>query len=145
MNFLKWLNFKHSLNRLNFEHRSRLEQRFLSSGYQNRFRYRIGFMVNLNQDPKKQSRFFLSFNNELYIPLDGIKIEKNRLFTVLNLTWDVIFTQILWTPNKVVLLLQVRYHCCGNLRRRKLYSVGLLGFLPHTSVLLMYIERYSYN
>jgi len=75
------LNFKHSLNRLNFEHRSRLEQRFLSSGYQNRFRYRIGFMTNLNQDPKKPSRFFLSFNNELYIPLDGIKIEKNRLFT----------------------------------------------------------------
>jgi len=79
--FRTWeeLNYKHTLKRLNFEHRGRLEQRFLSDGYKNRIRYRIGFMANLNQDPKKSSRFFLSFNNELYIPLDGIKIEKNRL------------------------------------------------------------------
>jgi hypothetical protein len=115
--FRTWeeLNYKHTLKRLNFEHRGRLEQRFLSDGYKNRIRYRIGFMANLNRDLKVASRFFLAFNDELYLPLDGVKIEKNRLF---------IGVGILLNPNATLMLGRLSdapYNPSGNSRKNYLY------------------------
>lgn len=100
---------------MNFEHRGRLEQRFLSDGYKNRIRYRIGFTANLNRDLKVASRFFLPFNNELYLPLDGVKIEKNRLF---------IGAALQLNPNAILMLGRLsdtQYNPAGNSRKNDLY------------------------
>jgi Protein of unknown function (DUF2490) len=124
--FRTWeeLNVKHSYDRFGFEHRGRLEQRFLSDGYQNRFRFRIGFMANLNQDPKKPSRFFLSCNNELYIPLDGIKIEKNRLFTGAGLQMNHNATLSFGRLSDTI------YNPAGNSRKSYLY-IAVIYNLSH--------------
>ena len=78
-----WLeiNLKQSLKRFNFEHRGRLEQRFIGDNYKNRLKYRLGLQLPVNKSNLIQGAIYLAVNDELFIPQYGRNIvEKNRFY-----------------------------------------------------------------
>ncbi|TXE11873.1 DUF2490 domain-containing protein [Seonamhaeicola algicola] len=72
------LGYKHKIGKLPFDHRLRLEQRFLNKPapkdnvFHNRMRYRLGSKIKLN------NTFFIRLNNEF---IWTIQTEKNDAFT----------------------------------------------------------------
>ena len=58
--FRSWLQFimKQSFGRTGIEHRYRAEQRFTSDGYRNRFRYRLGATIPLNNSVVEKGTFY---------------------------------------------------------------------------------------
>jgi hypothetical protein len=80
--FRMWVQFTltNNIDRLKIEHRYRAEQRFTSSGYRNRFRYRLSAIVPINK-PKIEARtFYASANNEIFLTNRNPYYERNRLF-----------------------------------------------------------------
>jgi hypothetical protein len=81
-----WQQFlmKNSLGRVNFEHRYRLEQRWLqtSSGdkYLNRIRYLLRITVPLNKKEIEKNTLFLTFYDELFIHFTPTPYDRNRLY-----------------------------------------------------------------
>jgi len=81
--FRSWieLNLKQNFNRFNFEHRARLEQRFIGDSYKNRLKYRLGLILPINKSEMDSGTIFLAVNDELFIPQYGSPVvEKNRLY-----------------------------------------------------------------
>ena len=80
--FRTWLelSYKQSYNRFYFDHRVRLEQRFIPNNYKNRLKYRLALMLPVNKTELVAGSIFLSVNDELWFPQYGPFIEKNRLF-----------------------------------------------------------------
>ncbi len=125
--FRTWVDFlllKHSCGRLNFEHRSRLEQRFIPSDYQNRLRYRLLLNLPLNHRKMTDKTVFLSSYNEFFIGENdpsweknkfcggaGYKFNENMTFQVGN----VINTDIKkdYTTGKNYLMLMILYNFTG--------------------------------
>lgn len=81
--FRTWLelNYKHAFSRFNFDHRVRIEQRFIPGNYKNRLKYRLGLILPVNRSELIQGCIYLSVNNEVWLPQHGVLIEKNRLYT----------------------------------------------------------------
>ena len=76
--------FNQYIENLKIEHRYRLECRFTSNGYRNRFRYRIGFSYpfgKLNNDFKP---FAITINNEVFFTNNEPFFERNRSSIALN-------------------------------------------------------------
>ncbi len=80
--FRTWeeLYFKQIYRRFNFDHRLRIEQRFISKTYQNRLKYRFGLNLPVNKPQFLHRRLYVALNDELYIQQSGTLVEKNRLF-----------------------------------------------------------------
>jgi len=80
--FRTWgdLLFKHALNRLFFDHRARLEQRFLHSDYQNRLRYRFALTVPVNGKVLTDKTFYLASYDELFFGESTPVYEKNKFY-----------------------------------------------------------------
>ena len=80
--FRTWeeLYFKQVYNRFNFDHRLKIEQRFISETYQNRLKYRFGVNLPVNKPQLLQGSLYVAFNDELYLQQTGTLVEKNRLF-----------------------------------------------------------------
>jgi len=81
--FRTWLelNLKQTFNRLNFEHRARLEQRFIGDDYKNRLKYRLGLLLPVNKAEMVQGSAYLAVNDELFVPQHGPRVvEKNRFY-----------------------------------------------------------------
>lgn len=74
------VNMKNPLKFVTFEHRYRAEQRFTSNGFKNRFRYRIGATVPINNKSLGPKTFFLSGWNEIFFTNNEPFFERNRLF-----------------------------------------------------------------
>ena len=74
------LNLKHSFKRIYFEHRVRLEQRFIGDIYKNRLKYRLGLLLPINKTELAQGTIYLVFNDELFMPQHGSVVEKNRFY-----------------------------------------------------------------
>lgn len=74
------LNIKSSIGIFNFEHRYRAEQRFTSNGFRNRFRYRLGTLIPLNNSLVKEKTIYLNIWNELFLTNKEPFFERNRLF-----------------------------------------------------------------
>ena len=74
---------KNKVWELNFEHRYRLEQRFIDFGVNNdvqhRARYRLQIMVPLTDI------FFLNFYDEVFLNLQGNTFDQNRLYAAVGL------------------------------------------------------------
>ncbi|GAB2941085.1 hypothetical protein GCM10027048_01910 [Hymenobacter coalescens] len=68
------------------EHRYRAELRFLTTGYRNRFRYRLGVAYTLPANGQGRAPWQLSASNELFLTDRGPYFERNRL--LLAATWD---------------------------------------------------------
>jgi len=80
--FRTWfeLNYKHACSRFNFEHRVRIEQRFIPGNYKNRYRYRLGLVIPVNKAEMVKGSVYLAVNNEFWLPQHGVFMEKNRFF-----------------------------------------------------------------
>ena len=77
-----WLQFnnKQSLKYFSIDHRYRAEQRFTTNGYRNRFRYRLGAIIPLNNTKVETKTVYLSLWNELFFTNKEPFFERNRLF-----------------------------------------------------------------
>ena len=67
------------LDRLKFEHRYRAEQRWLSSGYRNRFRYRLSMAIPLNKPKVEPNTAYISLYDEVFLNNRAPHFERNRL------------------------------------------------------------------
>lgn len=74
------LNLKQNFNRFNFEHRVRLEQRFITNNYKNRLKYRLGLLLPVNKVKLVQGSIYLALSDELFMPQNGPAVEKNRFY-----------------------------------------------------------------
>jgi hypothetical protein len=89
--------FSQSVGKVNIEQRYRSEFRFTSSGYRNRFRYRVGLSYPFGREKEKYKPFQIVANNELFFTNKEPYFERNRI--------SVAFT---YKPSEL-LLLQMGY------------------------------------
>lgn len=81
-----WQQFliRNNLGRCLFEHRYRLEQRWIQSSnnnrYLNRIRYLLRVTVPLNKKEIEKNTLFLSFYDEVFIHLSPTPFDRNRLY-----------------------------------------------------------------
>jgi hypothetical protein len=68
------------LSIIRFEHRLRLEQRWLVRGYENRFRYRLMASIPLNSEGFEKGTFGIHFSDELFINLAQDAFDRNRFY-----------------------------------------------------------------
>lgn len=78
------LNMKNDLDFVVLEHRYRAEQRFTSNGYKNRFRYRLGAIVPINNKQIVPKTFYVSAWNEIFFTDNEPYFERNRMFVGLG-------------------------------------------------------------
>jgi hypothetical protein len=78
------LNMKNDLDFVILEHRYRAEQRFTSNGYRNRFRYRLGAIVPINNKQVVPKTFYVSAWNEIFFTDNEPYFERNRMFVGLG-------------------------------------------------------------
>ncbi len=85
-----WQQFilKNKVKRFNFEHRYRLEQRWVSrdnfTDYLNRVRYRLLLTIPINHSELKDQTFFLSFYDEIFLNITDSPFDQNRLYAALG-------------------------------------------------------------
>ncbi|OZI07148.1 hypothetical protein BWI93_16360 [Siphonobacter sp. BAB-5385] len=77
------------LDRLRFEHRYRVEQRWFTfrdgtHPYRNRIRYRLNMFIPLNNKSIKEKTYFISIFDEIFLNPKGPTFERNRLFAGLG-------------------------------------------------------------
>jgi len=69
------------LDRLKFEHRYRIEQRWLTNGgYRNRFRYRLNVVLPLKNKRLDPKTFYLTAFEEVFLTNKAPYFERNRIF-----------------------------------------------------------------
>jgi len=69
-----------NLGRVKFEHRYRLEQRFIESDFKTRFRYRLMLFVPLNKPKIETGTLFLGVYDEIFINGHEEFFDRNRLY-----------------------------------------------------------------
>lgn len=72
------------VKRFRFEHRYRAEQRFVTTGYRNRFRYRFNVIVPVSGSDLSPGTVFLSVWNEVFFNNQVPHFERNRLYAGLG-------------------------------------------------------------
>ncbi len=72
------------VGRIKFEHRYRIEQRWVNQDYKNRFRYRLMLFVPLNRPEIEGKTWFLGFYDEVFINDKKIFFDRNRLYGALG-------------------------------------------------------------
>lgn len=72
------------INRLKIEHRYRVEMRWTSNGYRNRYRYRVGVSYPFGKETYGYKPFQVSLSNELFFTDNEPYFERNRIQAVLN-------------------------------------------------------------
>lgn len=74
------VNMKQHIGRLEIEHRYRAEQKWLTDGYRNRFRYRLSAEVPLNKPETDPGAFFVNVYDEIFFNNRVPHFERNRFF-----------------------------------------------------------------
>jgi hypothetical protein len=69
-----------NIGRIKLEHRYRIEQRFTSSGYRNRFRYRLNTIIPFNNKEIKNRTLYASVFNEFFVTNERPYFEQNRIY-----------------------------------------------------------------
>lgn len=69
---------------LNFEQRYRVESRFTTNGYKNRFRYRLGVAHQFGKKINNYTPFQVSVSNELFFTNSEPYFERNRFLVAIN-------------------------------------------------------------
>lgn len=72
---------KQRVETIRFEHRYRVEQRFRSNGYKNRFRYRLAMTVPLKSKSAETSKWQFTIWNELFFTNTAPYFERDRFFS----------------------------------------------------------------
>lgn len=80
--FRTWLQLfmLQNVGRLYIDHRYRIEQRWLTAGYKNRYRYRLNVVVPLNTKTLKDRTVFATGFDELFFTNKTPYFERNRVF-----------------------------------------------------------------
>lgn len=68
------------LARLKFEHRFRIEERWLNKNFANRFRYRIQLAVPINHEKIEAKTFFVTAFNEVFLTTKMPHFMRNRAY-----------------------------------------------------------------
>ena len=71
---------KQSFGRVKWQHRYRLEERFVSSGFKLRFRYFLAAKVALNKPKLEKNTIYLSAYNEVFINNKNTFFDRNRMY-----------------------------------------------------------------
>lgn len=72
------------IGRVKFEHRYRIEQRWVNQNYKNRFRYRLMLFVPLNKPKIEEKTWFLGFYDEVFVNAKETFFDRNRLYGALG-------------------------------------------------------------
>ncbi len=72
------------IGKMTIEQRYRVEMRWISGKYRNRFRYRVGFSVPFGKDTKGFKPFHASLSNELFFTVNEPYFERNRVQLAVN-------------------------------------------------------------
>ncbi len=72
------------ISRLKFEHRYRLEQRWVNSNYRNRIRYRLMAFLPLNKPTITKGTVFLGIYDEVFMNTKQTFFDRNRFYTALG-------------------------------------------------------------
>ena len=73
-----------AVGRVKFEHRYRVEQRWVSGDYKNRLRYRLMFTVPLNRKVMEPGTVFLGVYDEIFVNTEQTFFDRNRLYGALG-------------------------------------------------------------
>ena len=72
-----------NIARIKFEHRYRIEQRWINHHYKNRFRYRLMLFVPVNKKIIEKGSLFLALYDEIFIQDKKHFFDRNRLYGAL--------------------------------------------------------------
>lgn len=86
----------HDISRLFFEHRYRIEQRFFTTGYRNRFRYRLGIAIPINNKVIANKTVYTTLYNEVFFTNKGPYFERNRFFAGMGFRLSPVTIQLGW-------------------------------------------------
>lgn len=78
------IHLSQTIGKLNIEQRYRIEFRFTSNGYRNRFRYRLGTAYAFGRQRDGYKPFQIGISNELFFTDHEPYFERNRLLFSLN-------------------------------------------------------------
>jgi hypothetical protein len=78
--FWQQVTMNHFLSRLKFEHRYRVEQRWINDSYRNRFRYRLNVAVPINKNKIGPKTFYVASFGEIFLTNKAPYYERNRFF-----------------------------------------------------------------
>jgi hypothetical protein len=78
--FWQQITMNHYLERIKFEHRYRIEQRWFKPGYKNRFRYRLNAAVPINHKKMGPKTFYVASFDEVFFTNIAPYFERNRFF-----------------------------------------------------------------
>ena len=73
-----------NIGRVKFEHRYRIEQRWVNQEYKNRFRYRLMLFIPLNKPIIEKGTLFLGLYDEIFINTKEPYFDRNRLYGALG-------------------------------------------------------------
>lgn len=71
---------KQTFGRFHFQHRYRVEQRFIGNNFLSRFRYFLSIKVPLNKKIMTKNAIYFSVYNEIFINGNNELFDRNRLF-----------------------------------------------------------------
>lgn len=72
------------IGRIKFEHRYRIEQRWINHVYRNRFRYRLNPIIPINKSAIVKNALFASLHYEIFVTDKAPYNERNRMFAGLG-------------------------------------------------------------
>ncbi len=88
------------INVVKFDHRYRVEQRFFSSGFKSRFRYRLNAIIPLTKQQAINKTINVIVNDEIFLTPVNQVFEKNRWYAGLGYNTNKHFgLQIGWTDD----------------------------------------------
>ncbi len=89
------------------QHRYRLEERFIDTNFQLRFRYSLAVKIDLHQKLTQPSTFYLSLSNEIFLQTTNHRFDQNWLYGGLGYRFNKKFglelgylNQFLWSGNR---------------------------------------------
>ena len=87
---------KHSFSRFYFDNRIRIDQRFTTDGYMNRYRFKPGCSIPLNHATITPGTIFLSFWDEIFIVAEKPHLDLNRFYAGANYKFENLTIQSGW-------------------------------------------------
>lgn len=79
---------KQNFDRINIQHRYRLEERFIAKDFQVRLRYFLGINIPINKKSLEKNAIYLSAYNEIFINTKKSIFDRNRLYGALGFIID---------------------------------------------------------
>lgn len=76
------------IGRVKFEHRYRIEQRWVNQDYKNRLRYRLMLFLPLNKPKIEKGSVFLGLYDEIFINTKETFFDRNRLYGALGYQYN---------------------------------------------------------